>query len=512
MALNYNYLSGSTTNIDIGLIFEMLRGGESWLGFGRNIETWGQCALVKYVKMSGQSWPDGVVGDAANAGIYDQAFSLFSIPHVGNEVAGAVVHIGRFEKADSTSVPTLVTELNFEIAEQLETIFINEEWMLIKGIPPTFAFSTETIDSTQNDFYILNSAKNMNNLLRIEKMAEYTYPGLSTKCVLKYNPSDSSTAWNVATAMPIYTNNDLERRVNLIGEYVVTGIDQDFIDWFDANDPAQNGQFFLVDSTGGLLLDGIWFDEKIVGPEETAYVFKYNIRRALVGGGEDSREVRFKLTSTTNINNRFAVFHESLPVYNPIAPIADNNPPGLSVSYLRNPLVKSSIMDVNGLTKLDTNDIWLSKELTTQEEIDFFADDASNLIGGVELDVITIDVDPSTDTTTTVTFARTKNLNYALRYSFSSVTLDKTVAGEPNGETALGLVYRQLFITFKPQVYDSESGGFVAPDGTATELANAVLYNPDQHQYDLGQIFYIANKIPVYRKYIAGGEVFKIVV
>jgi len=48
MAIEFNLLSGATIDNQLRLLYELLSGGDSYLGFGRSHETWGQGTLIRY--------------------------------------------------------------------------------------------------------------------------------------------------------------------------------------------------------------------------------------------------------------------------------------------------------------------------------------------------------------------------------------------------------------------------------------------------------------------------------
>lgn len=522
MTIDYNLLSGATINSELRLLYNILSSGDSYLGFSRNFETWGQGCLVKYKAATNQSWPSGIIGDATNAQIYDENHRLLNLSNNWKNV----VSIAKYDKsigiadvppnASSPGIIEWVPSIN-----QIEVIFINQDWMLLRGVDPVYPFSVFGLDgTTEYSYFIFNSDLNENNILQIEKVDEFQFPGLSTKVQMRYAPVDSSTPWEASLADPVPGASDLERRLNILGEYIVTGIGQEFVTWMETDIGAKNATFFLTDVNGSLLLDRFTYEETYTTESEIAYIFAYYIQEVSQSGATILRKVRFKVTTQNNINSRMAVFHESLPVANSIAPVADNNPPGLQISYIRHPAIHTSIFDVVGLEKINAGEVWYAKEIAqdTTAELQYFLDLEATLADPTKLtvDEITIDVDAVTNEVIKKYYAITQNFTYAVQFGCAYVMINKEVAPpagappEPTGE-----IYRQLFVSWLPRYFDTSSqASYVCGEGplvTDHYAGRSQIFDTNLHTVDLGTVFYLANKIPVYRKYLTGNEIFKII-
>jgi hypothetical protein len=515
MAIEFNLLSGAKIDTELRLLYEILISGQSFLGFSRNLETWGQGALIKYTAIKGQTWPNGVVGDATDAKIYDEYHRLLNISS-GWE---STIHIAKYNE-NITGDPIPLTAASAGIvewvsADLIETIFINEDWILARGLDPTYSFDPVDNDGTTTfKYFIFNSDKNPANMLQIDYLNEFEYPGLSTKVQFKYAPVDSTTPYDAGTADVVPGGDDLERRLNIQGEYLVTGISQDFIDWFETDPNAKNATFFLVDTAGALLLDKIIYEEAVVTAEETAYIFSYVVQDTTPSGGTVTRKVRFKLSTKVNINNRMAVFHESLPVRSLIAPVADNNPPGLQVSYVRHPSIHESIFDVVGAQQLAQDDVWMVYEIPADstETLQYFQALDSTYADPNILTIETIDIDQNAATSTTVqkTYAKTKDIGFSARENFNSIMVDVSL----DSATPTEEIYRQIFISWGLKYYDGTAGfvmGGTGIDPGPSYSGRSKFFNPNTHSNDVGVVFYVANKFPVYRKYLTTDETIKII-
>lgn len=521
MAIDFNLLSGATIDNQLRLLYELLRGGDSYLGFGRSHETWGQGTLIRYKPATDQVWPNDIVGETVGAGIYDDLHRLMNISNAGT----TAIHIARFDYADGEAefpvsnvdrLTYLTGGGNGVVAgmANLECIFINQKWITVRGIDPTYEF--KLYDDTglrKYKYFIMNFSKDIGNFLEIDIIKEFEYPGLSTRVQLKFGPIGSvdASAADIAPGC-----GDLERRINLNGEYLVTGIGQTFIDWIETNESAKNSAFFLVDKDGALLVDGVQYEETVVSNSETAYIFSYQVSESTPGTTIPERKVRFKITTLSNINNRFAVFKESLPIQSNISPVADNNPPGLPIAYVRSQDIHESLFDVVGLEQLDQNDVWLAYEIpapfdSSNDVWQYFTDKVAELADPnmLSIDVVHIDEDVITGEVIEKQYAVTKDLSFGMGENFNLIM----VSIELDGSTPTEDIYRQLFITWKPKYYDINvlkdcgSGTNIGPSYSG----RSTFFDPDEHTNDMGTLFYIANKMPIYRKYIDGNEQLKII-
>ena len=516
--MEFNLLSGAGIDNQLRLLYQILISESSYLGFSRSHETWGQGTLIRYTPMAEQNWPIDIIGDGATAQIYDDQHRLMNITTAGT----TAVHVARFEYTDTDEFDTPQTNIDrlyyltdgYGVSEgmvNIECIFINNKWINLRNIDPTYAFPLYNYNTQKKcKYYIMNFNKDISNFLEIDIIKEFEYPGLSTRVQLKSGPIGSMDA----TSADICPGcEDLERRINLNGEYLVSGITSgpgSFIEWIDTDPNAKNSAFFLIDTDGTLLVDGILFEETVVTNKEVAYIFSYNISNSTASSSE-TRKVRFKITTLSNINNKFSVFKESLPVKTHVSPVADNNPPGLPISYIRSQDIHESIFDVVGLHQLRQPDVWMAYEIpapfdATNSIWQYFVDlEASiGIPSMLSLDTITVDEDVITGSSIQKMYAITQDLSLASRENFNlimvSLMLDK--------ETPTRDIYRQLFISWKPKYYSGNQFN----DCTLPDYTNRnTFFDPDEHINNLGTVLYLANKMPIYRGYIDGTEQFKII-
>ena len=526
MAIEFNLLSGVTVDTELNMLYEILRSGQSYLGFSRNFETWGQGSLIRYIPVSGQpAWPNGIIGDATDAQIYDENHRLFNISSNWK----TTLFIAKFDPLLSNPVgnPIPVDANDPGIVEWLpsdliETIFINDQWILARGVDPTYEFTIYDKDgTTEYDYFIFNADKDEDNILKIQKVSEYQYPGLSTRVQLKYAPQLGGAPFEASSADPVPGGTDLERRLNIQGEYMVTGIGETFITWIETVDGAKNSTFFLVDLNGALLLDKFTYEETVITDEETAYIFSYFVQDL-----SGQRKVRFKITTLTNVNSRMAVFNESLPVRSHIAPVADNNPPGFPVSYVRHPDVGNTIFDVVGAEQITQNDVWYCKELAQDDTavLEYYEllETALADPDKLTLEDVVIDQDAVTAMDVTKTYAKSKFWDIAGVENFPNIMVDMVLRGGevnagdlPNSAQPCEDIYRQIYISWNHQYYDAGTEVFL-PCYTRAQNSSfwdrSTFFSTLEHKVDVGMLLYVANKFPVYRKYLVDDEIFKIVI
>jgi len=121
-------------------------------------------------------------------------------------------------------------------------------------------------------------------------------------------------------------------------------------------------------------------------------------------------------------------------------------------------------------------------------------------VTGIEeenVELITIE----NDAETTVSYATTSSIDIARNYGFDLVRVGKTL----DSTTPTDSTYRQLFLCYLPK--DKDGAAL-----TASTADHDAIFSTTNHEYDLGTVLYLANKAPVYRKYLGEDETFVIMV
>jgi len=598
MPVNYNFISGSTIDTSINILFDMLKSEKCYLGFARGeksvLETfnadiqWGVNTLINVEYRN-----DAVVGDVvAKAGDTLLANKFFDVNSLKNtSTSGAVNRVDIYKVANGVySLSGLTPEYS-----SLTLNFAGQNWMMIQGLPQDYY--TKLLYSTTDSYYIVSSSASsgFDFAAKIMNKTFTNVPYFSTECTL-YNKTTSKTVLS-----------NIQKISNVLGEHYVVGL----------NDPSSIGDtdvdvsfqspsvsaiqfktefkdstYALKDSNGLIVIDNISFVSpdasndniyfEVISPEgdlgnTNKYVcFQYEYQ------GYGTQYIKFIIGDKQV--TELAIWNEHLP-YDSLIPTSDANPPGLQVSFLKNPLLVKSLFDVKGVEKILKTEVEFVKELNSIAEKNLYTNAVSAGGYGFELETIEmngsgiehqasvktafgigdltialqnyhnlvigdtfwlptpltqytvtdvsyepdnsfITLDKNSGNTIDANFiivtepssavakiylAKTSNKEKALQYGFNSLIVNKGVdlvgAASPTEDT-----YRQLFICFAPE--DSTGTVMTADRYKATDYNTDQIFNKATQAYELGTLIYLANKVPVYRKYIFssnGKEDFKII-
>lgn len=109
-------------------------------------------------------------------------------------------------------------------------------------------------------------------------------------------------------------------------------------------------------------------------------------------------------------------------------------------------------------------------------------------------------------------FAVTNDIKSAIKFEMDSIMVDVEIPSSSTNEVYNG-IYRQIAISFLPKYYDQSNATMnICSDIFYTDSNNISLFDYANHVYDPGTILYISNKFPVYRQYLTGTEVFKLII
>jgi len=477
----YNYLSGAETDFYNYLLFEAFLSEKTYLGFARHDIPWGQCALIK-VRFQPNiflNYPQSMIGyehtaDYSSKYYDDNSYRVFSNPTQDIPAGGKRLFIARIRK-DETDVENIdkYEFLDENEIGQIYIHYINDGWILVEGLNPTFYFK----DKDTYNYYVFNFNKTIETRGLIEEIRFDSYSGLTIPVKLAYSLTDRYKPSTIVEC------GSLQRTVNTLGETYISGLDPNFEP--DMN-IFKNAWFFIIDSNGVVIQDGLRFYDILEDDEEKALVFEY----ATITGAI----AKLTITTKTKDYEEICLWNESVPLPYLSTPIADNNPPGFQVTYLKQPMVSKSIFDIRGISKIKKEEVSFCKQVKNEEE--------ENLYSSYGIEIQTIQVVQNINETIEVKFAVTKNLELALEFGFDSVMIDKELPNNVPTED----VYRQLFVCFMPKDKD---GNVCTEDSYNSD---DLFQTENYYGYDPGVVMYIANKVPVYRKYIDGTETFKIII
>lgn len=120
-----------------------------------------------------------------------------------------------------------------------------------------------------------------------------------------------------------------------------------------------------------------------------------------------------------------------------------------------------------------------------------------------------------------IEYAVCDNMKEAMSFGMDSVMIEMKIP--PSGTDLYDGVYRQIAVVHRPKYYDltglngsNPSNCTDAGSDSFRESDTTTLYydgpNGTNHSWEPGTILYLANKTPVYRKYITSREYFKIII
>ena len=459
----YTYLSGTLIPYDIKFISEIFRTEKTYLGFARHEPAWGQGTLIRVRKMSDKSFPTDFVQYFGGTGKYlDDMCKVFNVNEGSDRIFIARVTP---DKVNSTDLNDFEFIPETEIG-QIYVKWFNDSWFFVEGLRPQYYFDLDY------EYFIFPASKNIDLRFKIEKMVEDRFPKFTEKCKLAYSKHDNYPTTILTEA------GDLIRTLNVLGEEVITHLNPSF----DMPDDLKDLTFWVVDENGAIIYPNMKYIETIITDTEKFLVFEYeNVK---------GNFVRLKVTTDIVSNYNLAIFTESTPYLFYAKPIADDNPPPLRSGYIRDGLIEKSIFDVRGIIKIKKEEVWFAKRIKNSYQMDKLRDE------GWEIISFTIDE----ETNTVVDYAITQDKEKAINAEFDSIMIEKEVPNDIPTQD----IYRQLFICFNPKDKD----GF---DCIENYYTWEELFNKNKWRYDIGILIYLANKIPVYRKYINGSERFVII-
>jgi len=579
MAL-YNFLSGSSIDNVTNFLFDNLQSGDCYLGYSRGVPElqWGISAMV-FVEHStiadNSSFPICVAksGDIYTA---EKFFDLNSVNLVsGTTDVNRELFIGKVLNTDTTF--SNVEYLSTDTIGELSLSYVGEDWMVIEGLSKYYyELITPSVSAS---YYIFNYTKNNIYATKILNKSFVNIPYYTTSCNL-YMKADGETEYTLIKS-------NLQRTINIIGESYVTGMfapetiaasgqDAVFIENTINKTTLLNASFILKDTSGNILIEnmdfvdpesgnpsGIYTEINSLGNSSKYIAFKYPYVNA------ELQYIKFMVG--TKQNDELAIWNEMLP-YNTAIPTSDSNPPGLDVSYLKNPGLSTSIFDVKGLVQILPEEVTFVKELFNNteeatytnlgfeiEEIELNGPNTEHLgivkyftQAGSGATIVQLNdfhtfvvgdiiVDPTVpEITYTVIgvdysfgssyIALNRSLvtdlakNYVLTSNPSSVTARIKLAKTTDKKKALKYGFVAVLVNKivdlvgvnspTEDIYRQLFICYKPKDSTGNicdSFIHRTIFNSTDFVYDVGTVMYICNKIPIYRKWANISEEFKII-
>lgn len=356
--MRYNTLIGNSLDNNKALIFNQLENEQCYISFGRETESWGNCALVNISLNDNVDIKDVIsIGSHANKFVDRDVISF--------QESDIYVHIYK----TSSSFPDFSTNnLHYTRVEQLTSVdlklcHINSNWAVIKGLPYNF---NEFLNSNNGEkFYIVRNTINFyslnpNNLQAIAKInskQEFEYENIETLCNIKLINSNTETD-------AIY---HLTSKKNILGEISIDGLLEENFNIPQANliesFSIYNNSPITISTPYFVLYNSTLKYKTIL---EKMYLIKYkeeeidkiwfttDIEQYLLFKVVDNNNNMYYTKLSKNQNDiSLAIYNETLPFMNITDKlISDSNPPNFDCSYLRTQSIHNSLFDIKGLVKI----------------------------------------------------------------------------------------------------------------------------------------------------------------
>ena len=385
----YNYLSGYSIDNVSSLLYSLMNDGQCYLGYSRGTQKnqWGISTLIQIEhvdspSVSARSFPDSVVVRHVSdiTASHKKFTDLQSLKLVNStqESAREIV----IKKFANNAYGTAIAFGN--VGDTLKLTYVDSNWALISGLKSDYY--NHMTPSTTASYYIFNASDTTyyNSPIKIsnKNLSNVSSYAVDCKLVMNYGSHHSIVKDNIQVV------------TNVLGEVYVKGMkdsslisetDIDMI--FNMGVSAQEKKQLLTDSGTTFTLyntnGNTIFDNMTFYDPNSANVSQLYEESTVATSGSAEKFVTFSYTNTGFptqfikfvIGDReqrgLAIWTESLP-YTTTIPVADANPPSLDVSYLKNPVIHSSIFDVSGLIKIQPTDIKFVSEIldsTTTESL-----------------------------------------------------------------------------------------------------------------------------------------------
>lgn len=498
--VQHTFLAGTSIDYDKSLFFDILSSGYAYLGFARSEPIWGFCSLLKIRHT--RTWPTDIMGSTSTSHLAPEADSAEKFYDINSKdilqsaevpSGGDVVYISYVSKSSDETNIINHTFLDVDGIGTMTLDYMNDQWARVRGLSGDYLdYIITQYPLDEYDFYLFNYAQDITSRTRIETVDEIVRSTIEYPVRLMY-----STVSNAGYPTTSFGNNlvgNLTRSINIFGETIINGLAGSFVTegsgYIEENN-LQDAIFFITNPDGIVIQDNMKYVDVYDDGDEVSVIFSY----PLVGEATQNSG-RLKVRNTVN-PNQLVAFHEK---YSSGVEVNDGNPPPLTLNFLKTGMIHSSLMDILGLKQLQSSDITFARRIDNQntKELLISAGMSSSDWPTGNIESITVDDDENTK----VEFFVTSDVSFARQYYFDLVRINISL----DSSTPTSEVYRQLFVCYKPY---EEDGITLCTNDT---YVHDDLFDESQHQYNLGTLLYIANKVPVWRYYLDGDEEFTILI
>ena len=342
--MEYNKISGSNLNNNNVALFNLFEHEQCYLAFARANETWGTYTAINIALKP----TDILTNILGNGNFYDRNTTGY------NELSSQI-----------TIIKTPLTDADFVLTNsspiaELENVtlyldYMNAYWVYIRNFPPKYV---EFISSSLGKFYIQAGSKTIK--INQKTLSNHNFT-VDTVGINIYSKNDSNFVFNWISG--------LSKIMTISGETIISGLTNLKLSYIDASviiTFAQNANFYfcLVDSDNKKLSEPMYL-QTYMNKLNRAFIFydtneKEYLLFQIQNSTSNSIPYDYFLKVTYDISfKELAIFNEALPFIYPLSivsyNISDGNPPALDISYLKNPFVNTSLVEVEAYVKIKKN-------------------------------------------------------------------------------------------------------------------------------------------------------------
>lgn len=388
--MNYNKISGTSINSQTAFIFKEFANNQMFLGMSRSDSTWGTCALVN-ISLPSDTNIINVLGDIDL--FYDKKT-------VGYTESKSIV---QFYKA--SGVGTFVNIKNSDLIDrEIYLDYINSNWAVLRNLPPDY---NRYLNVANNDtFYIVPKQEGYPDTLpenvvklKINVRSMFNFSDINEPVKLMVSIPSSGSLPRIDNVVI----DSLMRTTNILGETFVQGLndsnllvtEEELINYFnDDMNIATGAYFYLMNNRNMKVSENMFIIKQFdANGKETIFNYDTSVNGDTIGSMKISSDnqkfgnnfkvfnegkitgnkyLLFKsLYSRIDISTKtfytkvcynipetdLGIYHESLPFLFPSINsennVSDANPPGLSLSYIRNRTLSNSIFEINQYIRIN---------------------------------------------------------------------------------------------------------------------------------------------------------------
>ncbi len=431
-------------------IFRLAQDNQIYLGYSRSNNSWGTETLIRidpYYKGNFVGLYIPQTSDSSSiiqTTFYDNNVNFNGITP---EITYQTVYIGKAPKGTVPTNNTSFTVIPSSEVGNLTLQYINNFYVCITG----FNVSFNPSDTATYDYFLLNYNQTGLTAIKIKESQAFN----------SYNQIASVQLAYSLTSSAIYSTileSNLSMVYNKAGQLTLYGLPVGT----SINSTIQVGSFFILNSTGNILLNNLIFNSQGVDSNNNTYI-NFTLNNNTV-----------EVTSEIYPGNQLAIFSEQ----NIYGNINDGNPPNPSFNYLMEGYLEFSVMNPIALFQVPLENIFLAGVSNNE-----------TALAGMQ----TIGLNNTT-------YAYTQNLNLAYSCSLKNILININIAYF----LQVTSIYRQVFLCLKPQ--DAGSNLLNKPFYNSENLFQINNYN-----YNLGKLLWLANKTPVNRYNLTQDEIFQII-